>query len=48
MISYIEIVISYIILYDMTALDIMTKYNRLKIALNKNKKVTQINGFECV
>jgi hypothetical protein len=24
----------------MTALDIMTKYNRLKIALNKNKKVT--------
>jgi hypothetical protein len=33
MILCIEIVVSYIILYDMTALNIVTRYNGLGIAL---------------
>jgi hypothetical protein len=33
MVPYIGIVIFYIILYDMIALDIVTRYNRLEIAL---------------
>jgi hypothetical protein len=31
MILYIEIVVSYVILYDMAALNIMTRYNELRI-----------------
>jgi hypothetical protein len=33
MILCIEIVVSYIIVYDMISLDIVTRYNRLGIAL---------------
>jgi hypothetical protein len=33
MILYIKILVYYVILYDMTILNIMTRYNRLKIAL---------------
>jgi hypothetical protein len=32
MILYIEIVVSYVILYDMTAFDIVTRSNGLRIA----------------
>jgi hypothetical protein len=32
MILYIKIFVSYVILYDMTALNIMTRYNELGIA----------------
>jgi hypothetical protein len=32
MISYIEIVVSYIILYDIAALDIVTRYNGFGLA----------------
>jgi hypothetical protein len=35
MILYIEIVVSYIILYDMTTLNIVTRYNGLIIVLCK-------------
>jgi hypothetical protein len=35
MISCIEIVVSYVILYNMIALDIMTRYNKLGLALDQ-------------
>jgi hypothetical protein len=37
MILYIEIVVSYIISYDIAALNIMTRYNRLGITLASKK-----------
>jgi hypothetical protein len=47
MMLYIEIFISYIILYDMTTLNIVTRYNGLGIALASSRVWTQnkLNRF---
>jgi hypothetical protein len=43
MISYIGIVISYVVLYNMTTLDIVLRYNRMEITLLSNLSLLPMN-----
>jgi hypothetical protein len=43
MISYIGIVISYVVLYNMTTLDIAIRYSRMEITLLSNQNLLPLN-----